>query len=286
MPAEKNIQKITMAFVNWVRDLFGLKTPQERLREYRHEVDHTVREVNREIQNMNRMSRNLTADLERAGATQELELARLKARNIVRIKRQILKLSMVVSRLQDISINTQVIGSQIVVTSSIQKITSLLRNVDEAMSLAKFNKIATEFQRQSDIMQIKEETVDDTMDAAFDEDGTEDDQTEELVNKMLVGIGLTTESEMPTISQKVQVATSKSDEKSDKQAVLHKENTTTTTSTSSKSDSPVKSGVDNTNSKANSYSSSTAAPPPSPIKCTDPVRSLNERFQNLKKNNQ
>lgn len=193
------ITRTGMSIGEWFRELFGIKTPVERLREYRHQIEHTVREIENENRNLDRMERKLRQEFESAAKKQNIEMARIKARNVVRLKSQQLTLANVVGRLQDIIVKTHVIGSQLVVTGSIKKITNVLKQIDKKLSLTAFNKIAIEFQKQCDIMEVKEEAVDDAMDNAFDSEGNEEENTNEMVDKMLLGVGLDTKNEMPTI---------------------------------------------------------------------------------------
>ena len=76
-----------------------------------------------------------------------------------------------------------------------------MASMNQAMNLPAMQRIMMEFEKQSEMMDMKEEMMEDTMDDMFEMEEDEDLETDEVLNKVLDEIGIDLGSQLANTPQ-------------------------------------------------------------------------------------
>ncbi len=170
---------------------FGKRlTPQERLRKNQRALERTQRELKREKIKLEKQEKTLISEIKKSAKNGSVSAAKIQAKDLIRTKKYIQKFNAMTTQLQAISLRIQTVRSNEAMTQSMGEATKLLGGMNRSMNLPQLAKIAMEFEKQNDIMDQRQEMMDDAIDDAMGEDELEDDEADEIVNKVLDEIGV------------------------------------------------------------------------------------------------
>ncbi|RMD43578.1 hypothetical protein DV735_g1586, partial [Chaetothyriales sp. CBS 134920] len=175
--------------MNMIEWAFGKRlTPAERLRKHQRALEKTQRELDRERVKLENQERKLVQDIKRSAKNGQMGAAKIQAKDLVRTRRYIGKFYQMRTQLQAISLRIQTVRSNEQMMQSMKGATQLLGSMNRQMNLPALQRIAMEFERENDIMDQRQEMMDDAID---DVTGLEDeDEGEEVVNQVLDEIGV------------------------------------------------------------------------------------------------
>lgn len=113
---------------------------------------------------------------------------KVQAKDLVRTRRYITKFYQMRTQLQAISLRIQTVRSNEQMMQSMKGATQLLGSMNRQMNLPALQRIAMEFEKENDIMDQRQEMMDDAID---DVTGLEDEEeSDEVVNQVLDEIGI------------------------------------------------------------------------------------------------
>ncbi|KIW87843.1 uncharacterized protein Z519_11427 [Cladophialophora bantiana CBS 173.52] len=187
---------------------FGKRmTPAERLRKHQRALEKTQRELDRERVKLENQEKKLVADIKKSAKNGQIGACKIQAKDLVRTRRYIQKFYQMRTQLQAISLRIQqTVRSNEQMMQSMKGATMLLGSMNRQMNLPGLQRIAMEFERENDIMDQRQEMMDDAID---DVTGLEDEEEgEEVVNQVLDEIGVDLNNalgETPTGIQKAAV---------------------------------------------------------------------------------
>ncbi|KAL8808719.1 MAG: hypothetical protein Q9223_007743 [Gallowayella weberi] len=175
-----------MNIVEWA---FGKRmTPQERLRKHQRALEKTQRELDRERVKLENQEKKLVQDIRKSAKNGQMGACKIQAKDLVRTRRYIDKFYSMRTQLQAISLRIQTVRSNEQMMQSMKGATSLLGSMNRQMNLPALQRIAMEFEKENDIMDQRQEMMDDAID---DVTGLEDEEEgDEVVNKVLDEIGV------------------------------------------------------------------------------------------------
>ncbi|KIV93530.1 DOA4-independent degradation protein 4 [Exophiala mesophila] len=193
-----------MNIIEWA---FGKRmTPAERLRKHQRALEKTQRELDRERVKLENQEKKLVADIKKSAKNGQIGACKIQAKDLVRTRRYIQKFYQMRTQLQAISLRIQTVRSNEQMMQSMKGATQLLGSMNRQMNLPALQRIAMEFERENDIMDQRQEMMDDAID---DVTGLEDEEEgEEVVNQILDEIGVDLNNAMgetPTGLQKAAV---------------------------------------------------------------------------------
>jgi len=163
-------------------------TPAERLRKHQRALDKTQRELDRERQKLENQEKKLVQDIKKSAKNGQTGPLRIQAKDLVRTRRYIQKFYQMRTQLQAISLRIQTVRSNEQMMQSMKGATALLGSMNRQMNLPALQRIAMEFEKENDIMDQRQEMMDDAID---DVTGLEDEEeSEEVVNQVLDEIGI------------------------------------------------------------------------------------------------
>lgn len=177
--------------------LFGRRlTPQEMIKEHQRAINKAIRELEREKNRLQRSETKIIADIRKAAREGQMGAARIMAKDLVRTRKHVEKMYRMKTQLQAVSLRIQTIKSQATMAEAMRGVTRAMVRMNRTINLPSLQRIMVEFQKQSEIMDIKEETIGDTMDDMFEDEDDEEAATDDVVNQILDEIGINLGSEL------------------------------------------------------------------------------------------
>ncbi|KAL4920557.1 Snf7-domain-containing protein [Aspergillus aurantiobrunneus] len=184
-----------MNIVEWA---FGKRmTPAERLRKHQRALDRTQRELDRERTKLENQEKKLIQDIKKSAKNGQIGACKIQAKDLVRTRRYIQKFYQMRTQLQAISLRiqrayvstAQTVRSNEQMMQSMKGATGLLGSMNRQMNLPGLQRIAMEFERENDIMDQRQEMMDDAIDEATGMEG-EEEEGEDIVKEVLDEIGV------------------------------------------------------------------------------------------------
>ncbi|KAK6202296.1 class E vacuolar-protein sorting and endocytosis factor [Scheffersomyces amazonensis] len=189
---------------------FGKKlTPQERLRKNQRALEKTQRELGREVTKLQQQEKKLISDIKKSAKSGQISSAKIQAKDLIRTKSYITKFNSMKAQLQAISLRIQSVRSNTQMATSMRDATRLLAGMNRSMNLPQLSRIAQEFAKENDLMDQKQEFMDEAIDDAMadDEELDEDEQVDEILGKVLDEIGVDLNSNLKDTPTAINVQT-------------------------------------------------------------------------------
>eukprot|EP00276_Gloeochaete_wittrockiana_P019232 CAMPEP_0184343642 /NCGR_PEP_ID=MMETSP1089-20130417/12145_1 /TAXON_ID=38269 ORGANISM="Gloeochaete wittrockiana, Strain SAG46.84" /NCGR_SAMPLE_ID=MMETSP1089 /ASSEMBLY_ACC=CAM_ASM_000445 /LENGTH=187 /DNA_ID=CAMNT_0026673031 /DNA_START=24 /DNA_END=583 /DNA_ORIENTATION=- len=170
--------------------LFGKqKTPQEILREHQRVLRKSIRDLDRERTHLQQQEKTLIVEIKKMAKQNQMSAAKIMARDLVRTRTQIQKFYQMRSHLQAVSLRIQTLKSTAAIGNAMVGVTRAMGAMNQAMNMPALQRIMMEFERQSEIMDMKDEMMQDTLDDVFEAED-EEEETDEVISRVLDEIGI------------------------------------------------------------------------------------------------
>lgn len=132
------------------------------------------------------------------------------AKDLVRTRRYVQKFIQMRAELQGVSLRLQTMKSNQSMSQAMVGVTKAMRSMNRTMNLPQMKRIMMDFERQSEMMDMKEEMMNDTMDDALGEEDDEE-ESEQIVNAVFDEIGISLDQAMPSAGVGTAVAMEEED---------------------------------------------------------------------------
>jgi charged multivesicular body protein 2A len=201
--------------------IFGKKkTPKEIMREYKRNIDRTIRELEREKVKMGNEERKLMNDMKRAAKNNQMDAVKIMAKDIVRTRQYQTKFLKMKSQLNSVSLKLTAMATTSQMMTSMAQVTRALQGMNNRMNLPEMQKIMMEFEKQNGIMDMKEEMMSDSIDEGLG--GSDETEVEEgtLLAQVFDEVGLDLQGKLKTSDQKKLVKEDVEEEKDELTARL------------------------------------------------------------------
>ncbi|CAL2034394.1 hypothetical protein CAEBREN_01727 [Caenorhabditis brenneri] len=176
--------------------LFGRrKTPAELLRQNQRALQKAIRELDRERQRMEAQEKKIIADIKAMAKKNQMDSVKVMAKDLVRTRRYVKKFIVMKANIQAVSLKVQTLKSQDAMASAMKGVTKAMQSMNRQLNLPQIQKIMMEFEKQSEIMDMKEEVMGDAIDDALGDAGDEE-ETDQIVNQVLDELGIQMGEEM------------------------------------------------------------------------------------------
>merc|ERR1712137_463324 len=186
------------------------------LREHQRVLRKAMREMDRERNALQRQEKTLTIEIKKMARQNQMNAVRIMAKDLVRTRANIQKFHRMKSQLQAVSLRIQTIKSTAAMANAMAGAARAMHAMNSSMNLPAMQRVMMEFEKQSEMMDMKEEMMEDTMDDLFEMDEDEDMETDEVINKVLDEIGIDLGSQLASASQEAAPV----EEKPQKQAAM------------------------------------------------------------------
>jgi charged multivesicular body protein 2A len=174
----------TLQLLEWA---FGKRiTPAERLRKNQRMLDKTIRELDQVRVKLERQEKSLVTTIKTSAQKGQMSVAKIQAKDLVRTRRYVEKCYATRGQLQKISLRLQTYRTNEQMMQAMKGATVALGNMNRTMNLPQLQRITMEFERENDIMEQRQEMMDDAIDDAVDVE----EEGDEIVNQVLDEIGV------------------------------------------------------------------------------------------------
>lgn len=119
------------------------------------------------------------SDIKKAAKDGHMDSAKIMAKDLVRTRGYIKKMYKMSSNMSAISLRLQTMSSSAQMAKCMGGVTKAMRRMNGKMNMPQMSKIMMEFEKQNEMMGMKEEMMGDAMDDAFADD--EDEEEEEAI---------------------------------------------------------------------------------------------------------
>ncbi|KAK6533545.1 ESCRT-III subunit protein did4 [Orbilia ellipsospora] len=179
-----------MNIVEWA---FGKRlTPAERLRKNQRALEKAQRELDRERTKLEAQEKKLIADIKKSAKNGQMGAAKIQAKDLVRTRNYIQRFYRMRTELQAIALRIQTVRSNEQMMQSMKGATGLLKSMNKVSNLPALQKIMMDFQKESDMMEFREEMMSDAIDDVNEFE--DEEETDDIVNQVLDEIGVEREA--------------------------------------------------------------------------------------------
>lgn len=170
--------------------LFGKKlSPEELLRKNQRALNKAMRDLDRERQKMEQQEKKIINDIKKLAKEGQMDAVKIMARDLVRTRRYVKKFMLMKANIQAVSLKIQTLRSQNAMAQAMKGVTKAMASMNRQLNLPQIQRILQEFEKQSEIMDMKEEIMNDAIDDAMEGDDDEE-ESDAVVNQVLDELGL------------------------------------------------------------------------------------------------
>ncbi|XP_068152919.1 charged multivesicular body protein 2a [Drosophila tropicalis] len=170
--------------------LFGKKiSPDEMLRKNQRALNKAMRDLDRERMKMEQQEKKIIADIKKMAKEGQMDAVKIMAKDLVRTRRYAKKFMLMKANIQAVSLKIQTLKSQNTMAQAMKGVTKAMQNMNRQLNLPQIQKILQDFEKQSEIMDMKEEMINDVIDDAMEDEGDEE-ETDAVVSQVLDELGL------------------------------------------------------------------------------------------------
>ncbi|ORX68391.1 hypothetical protein DL89DRAFT_268908 [Linderina pennispora] len=140
---------------------------------------------------MEQQEKKLIADIKKAAKAGQMNACKVMAKDLVRTRRYVQKFYKMRTSLQGVALRIQTMSSNQQMSTAMRGATKAMKSMNTSMNLPGMQKVLMEFEKESEMMDMKEDLMNDAIDDAM-EDDIEDDEEEsdQIVQQVLDEIGL------------------------------------------------------------------------------------------------
>ncbi|XP_052890443.1 charged multivesicular body protein 2a [Anopheles moucheti] len=181
--------------------LFGKRmTPDEMMRKNQRALNKAMRDLDREKMKMEQQEKKIIADIKKLAKENQMDAVKIMAKDLVRTRRYVRKFMLMKANIQAVSLKIQTLKSQNAMGEAMKGVTKAMTNMNRQLNLPQIQKILHEFEKQSEIMDMKEEMINDAMDDAMEDEGDEE-ETDAVVSQVLDELGLQLNDQLSGLPQ-------------------------------------------------------------------------------------
>ncbi|XP_030376430.1 charged multivesicular body protein 2a [Scaptodrosophila lebanonensis] len=189
--------------------LFGKKmSPDEMLRKNQRALNKAMRDLDRERMKMDQQEKKIIADIKKMAKEGQMDAVKIMAKDLVRTRRYSKKFMLMKANIQAVSLKIQTLKSQNTMAQAMKGVTKAMQNMNRQLNLPQIQKILQDFEKQSEMMDMKEEMINDAIDDAMEDEGDEE-ETDAVVSQVLDELGLQLGEQLgdlPTASGSLSIA--------------------------------------------------------------------------------
>lgn len=181
--------------------LFGKrKTPDEMLKQNQRALTRAIRDLDRERSKLEGQEKKIIADIKKMAKQGQMDAVKIMAKDLVRTRRYVKKFMLMRTNIQAVSLRIQTLRSSNQMAQAMKGVAKAMGTMNKQLKLPQIQKIMMDFEKQSEIMDMKEEMMNDALDDALgDED--DEDESDQIVTQVLDELGLQLNDELTGLPQ-------------------------------------------------------------------------------------
>ncbi|KAF5376566.1 hypothetical protein D9757_008272 [Collybiopsis confluens] len=177
--------------MNIIETLFGRSvTPAERLRQHQRSLAKAQRELDRERAKLEQSEKKLIMDIKKSAKAGQLNACKVMAKDLVRTRRYVQKFYQMRTQLQAVGLRIQTLRSNQQMADAMRGATRAMGAMNRGMNLPAIQRIMTEFEKESSMMDMKEEMMSDAVDDVMDDEEDEEEEGDKILKQVLDEIGV------------------------------------------------------------------------------------------------
>ena len=170
--------------------LFGSrKTPAEQLKQHQRALTKAQRDLDRERTKLEQQEKKLIADIKKAAKANQMGPCKVMAKDLVRTRRYIQKFYTMRTQLQAVALKIQTLRSTQSMADAMKGVTKAMRAMNKQINLPQISKIMMDFEREGEMMDMKEEMMNDAVDGVMEGEDDEE-ESDQIVSQVLDEIGI------------------------------------------------------------------------------------------------
>ncbi|KAI9008525.1 vacuolar sorting protein DID4 [Hyaloraphidium curvatum] len=177
--------------------IFGrAKTPAEILRTHQRALNRAIRDLDRERTKMEQQEKKLINDIKVAAKKNQIPACKVMAMDLVRTRRYVQKFYAMRTQLQAVSLRIQTMRSNQAMADAMKGVTKAMKSMNRQVNLPAIQKIMMDFEKESEMMDMKEEMMNDAIDDVMDEEGEDEEESEAIVQQVFDEIGINLDQQL------------------------------------------------------------------------------------------
>eukprot|EP00004_Rigifila_ramosa_P003073 TRINITY_DN1320_c0_g1_i3.p1 TRINITY_DN1320_c0_g1~~TRINITY_DN1320_c0_g1_i3.p1 ORF type:complete len:215 (-),score=72.08 TRINITY_DN1320_c0_g1_i3:9-584(-) len=160
-------------------------------------IDRAIRDIDRERAGLQQQEKKLISEIKKVAKSGQMGAAKIMAKDLVRTRQYIDKFYKMRAQLQAVSLRMQTMKTNVAMTEAMKGVTKAMMSMNKQINLPAMQRVMMEFEKQSEMMDMKEELMSDAIDDVMD-DADAEEQEEEILSKVLDEIGVNLQSELST----------------------------------------------------------------------------------------
>jgi len=175
------------------------------LKQNQRALNRAMRDLDRERVKMEQQEKKIIADIKKMAKQGQMDAVKIMAKDLVRTRRYVKKFIMMKANIQAVSLKIQTLRSTNAMAQAMKGVTKAMGQMNKQLKLPEIQKIMMEFEKQSEIMDMKEEMMNDAVDDVIG-DEEDDEESEQVVQQVFDELGLTLTdqlSDLPSTSQPI-----------------------------------------------------------------------------------
>ncbi|KAJ4488265.1 vacuolar sorting protein DID4 [Lentinula aciculospora] len=177
--------------MNIIETLFGRSvTPAERLRQHQRSLAKAQRELDRERAKLEQSEKKLIIDIKKSAKAGQMNACKVMAKDLVRTRRYVQKFYQMRTQLQAVGLRIQTLRSNQQMADAMRGATRAMGAMNRGLNLPAIQRIMTEFERESSMMDMKEEMMSDAVDDVMDDEEDEEEEGDKILKEVLDEIGV------------------------------------------------------------------------------------------------
>eukprot|EP00766_Chilomastix_caulleryi_P004881 gnl/Chilomastix_caulleri/622.p1 GENE.gnl/Chilomastix_caulleri/622~~gnl/Chilomastix_caulleri/622.p1 ORF type:complete len:168 (+),score=60.40 gnl/Chilomastix_caulleri/622:173-676(+) len=141
--------------------------------------------------------KKLQMDIKKAAAQNQIEVCKIMAKDIVRTRAYGQRFLKMRAQLQAVNLRMQTLVSTQQMSQAMAGCTSAMTKLNAQMNIPALNQIIKEFAKSNEMMEMKQETIEDAIDDVLGIDGEEAD-ADEIVGQVFDELGISLGGKMAT----------------------------------------------------------------------------------------
>lgn len=176
--------------MTFLANLFRSETPQEAMRKYKRGLDRTVRDIDRERNKLQMQERKIVLEMKKMAKQDQIDSVRIMARDLVRTRKYQQKMYRMRTQIQGVALRIQTLHSTAQMANAMKGVTKAMRSMNTKMNIPGMQRVMQEFEKQNEMLDMKEDLMNDVIDDVMDDDGEEEEETEIEIQKVMDEVGL------------------------------------------------------------------------------------------------
>ncbi|KAL0071626.1 ESCRT-III subunit protein did4 [Marasmius tenuissimus] len=195
--------------MNIIETLFGRTvTPAERLRQHQRSLAKAQRELDRERSKLEMSEKKLIMDIKKSAKAGQMNACKVMAKDLVRTRRYIQKFYQMRTQLQAVGLRIQTLRSNQQMADAMRGATRAMASMNRGMNLPAIQKIMNEFEKESSMMDMKEEMMSDSIDDVMDEaEEDEEEEGDKILKQVLDEVGVDLSQQLTEAPSGLAIAT-------------------------------------------------------------------------------